>query len=614
MNSRSIIFSLIFWMFYASQGFASAPGDTAKASKPANITYMYTEDMVAPFNQWQRKQWIVDTTLRKLEVFTSHYNLGNTGTPNVPLIFQPGVNPLGFFYSDDHISQSYFSDSSIRYFNTRAPYTSFYYVSDPQIHQFFHLCHAQNIGKHFDFALEFQRTRSDGTYINQGTNNNQITLAINYHVKRYKLFVNAMYGVYKIDQNGGIAADSDFANPNYFDRSTIPVYLQVARTTIRDKSIHLKQYYFFGFNKNDSMRNVPTMYISHSFRMGGHSDVYSDAEQLNTSFYPNIFKDSAATYDSLSYNEMNNDISIGTAKGWPAFLRWEAGMDYQWVHYLDSRTDSIFTNYIAHACIYDTGRFLYNVQGKEIFAGIQKGDMQVSAQIGFKIDSLRTIRLGGVQSLQTPPLQYELYYGNNLQWLHNFNKTTTSTASLIYNDPKWRLNIVLSASQVTNMTYLSTNAMPDQYNQTMPILTAEISKEFTLGKWHLNTRDIYQYVQDGLPMRLPEFVSENTFFFESPVFHHNMLLRIGVDVWYNTAYYANAYMPIVDQYYLQNQSLLGNYAYVDPFIAFRVKVFRMFIKYENVGSQWLGQGYFYALNYPMNDRVLRFGISWDFWN
>jgi hypothetical protein len=24
--------------------------------------------------------------------------------------------------------------------------------------------------------------------------------------------------------------------------------------------------------------------------------------------------------------------------------------------------------------------------------------------------------------------------------------------------------------------------------------------------------------------------------------------------------------------------------------------------------------YGYALHYPMNDQVLRFGISWDFWN
>jgi hypothetical protein len=52
-----------------------------------------------------------------------------------------------------------------------------------------------------------------------------------------------------------------------------------------------------------------------------------------------------------------------------------------------------------------------------------------------------------------------------------------------------------------------------------------------------------------------------------------------------------------------------------PFVSFRIKTFRMFVKLENstagIGSP---NNYFYALRYPMPDRTLRFGINWDFWN
>jgi len=94
----------------------------------------------------------------------------------------------------------------------------------------------------------------------------------------------------------------------------------------------------------------------------------------------------------------------------------------------------------------------------------------------------------------------------------------------------------------------------------------------------------------------------------------NLQLKIGVDVYYNSKYAAYAYNPVVNQFYIQNQEMLGDYFYLDPFVSFRIKTFRMFFRLENAGSSFEIGSYFYALHYPMPDRVLRMGISWDFWN
>jgi hypothetical protein len=153
-----------------------------------------------------------------------------------------------------------------------------------------------------------------------------------------------------------------------------------------------------------------------------------------------------------------------------------------------------------------------------------------------------------------------------------------------------------------------------QYQPTFMVYCAGITKDFNVYKFHWTTSEKLQYVADSVPLRLPRLVTENSVFFETYLFHHALFMRLGADFYYNTSYFGYAYMPITDQYYLENSTKLGNYLYVDPFISFRIKTFRMFIKLENSTAGLAPENYYYALHYPMPDRTLRFGIAWDFWN
>ncbi len=600
----------------------TTPTDTIRSKVPRRITTVYYEPAMSPYsagNSPDKTPHNVDTGLDNFEIYTDQYTLGNTGSPVVPLIFQGQPDPLGFFYGNRYFGTSFYNDSSIRYYNSRAPYLGFLYVSNPKIQEFFDMWYTQNIGKKLNVAFGFKRIRDEGYYINQGTNLNQVTLSSNYHSKRYIAFANFRYDVFELDQNGGISADSDFFNPNYGNRETMPVNLNVAKSTIRDISFHLKQYYLFDYRKNDSANATPRMYISHSFTGSRQSIAFSDPGPLDSAFYRNTFYNSGLlTYDSLHISEVINDLSIGSINSATPYLRWEAGITNQWAHLvIPSHVDSVFSLNIVHACLYDTGRYLYKVQGSEIAQGTSEtGDYQASAQIGFKPDSLRTVWLKGSVSAQHPAFIYNMYYGNNFQWHNNFSRVDMSSLALIYNDVKWKLNIQLQATQTANMVYFGTDELPHQYAKPVQILTARLDKIFSAGKWGWKTVEIYQYVPDSAPVHVPQLVSENYLYFQSFVFHRHLLLRVGVDVYYNTAFYADSYMPVYDQYYLQNETKLGNYACIDPFVSFRIKTFRMFLKFENAGAGILQPNLFYgyATNYPINDLVMRLGLSWDFWN
>jgi len=643
MKIRLFVLFAFISLFFAPQlkAGASLPIDTTVKH---TITEIYTEGNLVPYNIWQLVPYKdVDTTLDNLEFYTTHYNLGNPGLPYVPIFFNSTPAPLGFFYGKDNLSDYFRNDETIKYYDTRAPYLNFFYITDPQIHQFLDLSLTQNFGKKFNVGFEFHRNRSEGTYNNQGSNNNQLALSARYTTKRYLLLFSGIYSIYKVNQNGGMQTDTVFNNSNYSDRLTVPVYLGTARTTIIKTSVTLKQFYFFGYKSSDTAKENPLMYINYTGNLSGNTNMFTDLTfaQDSVGFYNNFYHSQTATYDSLRYNEFNNDFSIGSAKGWNAPIRWDLGIKDQWVHFTDyiytqSGTpidiintpnmyrDSIFTNLIAHARIYNTyanGRVLFDASGGYIVSGTQKGDEQGSADLGFRIDSSRLIELSGNYSFQTPALLFDMYDGNNFQWVNHFNKVTTSTASLKYMDAKWHIMLGGEATQIQNMVYFTSTNLPNsatpwQYSGTVNVLKANIEKDFTLGKWHWNAKEVYQNVATYAPIHLPLWVTQNSFFYENYLFKHHLLLKVGIDIFYNSSYYADAYQPVFNQFYLQGQHKVGNYAYFDPFVSFRIKTFRMFIALENAGAQTIQTSgfYGYAPNYPMPDLTLRFGISWDFWN
>ena len=85
-----LIFSVL--LLLAARPALADKGDTARGKKRP-LTYSYTESMFAPANIWAQNGWQnmhpTDTTLNNFEIYTTHYQLGNTGLPYVPVVFNP---------------------------------------------------------------------------------------------------------------------------------------------------------------------------------------------------------------------------------------------------------------------------------------------------------------------------------------------------------------------------------------------------------------------------------------------------------------------------------------------------------------------------------------------
>uniref|UniRef100_UPI003FD81B19 putative porin n=2 Tax=Prevotellaceae TaxID=171552 RepID=UPI003FD81B19 len=62
----------------------------------------------------------------------------------------------------------------------------------------------------------------------------------------------------------------------------------------------------------------------------------------------------------------------------------------------------------------------------------------------------------------------------------------------------------------------------------------------------------------------------------------------------------------------ENNVEIGNYPYVNVYANLHLKHTRFFIMMSHVNAS-AGE-YFLVPHYPLNGRVLRFGVSWNFFN
>jgi hypothetical protein len=93
--------------------------------------------------------------------------------------------------------------------------------------------------------------------------------------------------------------------------------------------------------------------------------------------------------------------------------------------------------------------------------------------------------------------------------------------------------------------------------------------------------------------------------------------ELGGDVRYFTSYYAPTYSPLIGQYAVQDAETrvkVGNYPIVNVYANFHLKNTRFYLMASHVNYS-SGKGKpFLVPHYPLNRMVLRFGVSWNFFN
>ena len=180
--------------------------------------------------------------------------------------------------------------------------------------------------------------------------------------------------------------------------------------------------------------------------------------------------------------------------------------------------------------------------------------------------------------------------------------------------------------EIRNYTYFATsyNVTDDgrfanavrvsQAGSPISVFTADLKQDFTFGPLNWESVVTVQKSTDDDALPLP-LVNAYTNLYLKFKIAHVLKCDFGADVRYFTKYKAPDYVPSLGQYAVQageRKTEVGNYPLINVYANFHLKHTRFFVMMSHVND---GSGnYFFTPHYPLNGRVFRFGVSWNFFN
>ena len=114
-------------------------------------------------------------------------------------------------------------------------------------------------------------------------------------------------------------------------------------------------------------------------------------------------------------------------------------------------------------------------------------------------------------------------------------------------------------------------------------------------------------------MRIPELFYNGRYYWRGKLFGDNIPVEIGVDAHARSSYFANSYLPVTQQFHLQNEFEIPGYYRADLFLNMRLDKFFVAVKWGHVDQPSDG-GYFSTPYYPGLPKGFDLMIRWMFFD
>lgn len=605
-----------------------------------------TKNIISIIKTWELKNYgalLEETKLDTALDFYQNYNpiyqesISNTFTGNLG----GGYESNNFFkrkgQSDFYFYRNFdlytILPEDVQYFNTTTPYTLLDYSQsnnqNVQNETRFNVFHSQNVNRKLNFSLIYDQSKATGQYRNQENKFHTIGLYSSYQGTKYVSHFNILFNRLRNQENGGLSDPN--ANLNEFKETDVfVVNLESAQYTLKNSTLFWNNEYRLGktVEKEDSLGNVIKTFIPrtgffYQVEFSGNGRTYND-EQANLDFYRNTYIDSTATNDTTIYNRFTNIFQL---KFYEApdrkftfskrafighdFIRIKMPIDTALGKYKYSNV------FVGGGISHEEGKFWkWGAQGKFYLTGYRLGQTELSAFI-YKPMRLgkdtTSLMVSGNLNTIVPDYYEQKFKSNHYIWDNHFSNIKEMIIKSQIHSQKYRLSVGANYALTGNYIFNNEEALPQQAGHEMLVLSAYLNKDFVSQHWLVRTQVLWQKGSQESYLHLPDFcgyASLNWRTLWSKVMH----TQIGVDVRYNTAFYADAYDAATGRYYWQNQKKIGNFPLVDVHANLKLKRTRVFFLWMNAASEFLNGDFWAAPNYPFYRRTFRLGVAWSFYD
>jgi len=522
--------------------------------------------------------------------------------------------------------------------NTQVPFTELVWTNGGArsiAEQTFRVRHSQNVNRKLNFGIIWDIVYNLGQYNYQKAADKTFMLHSSYNGDNYNAYFSTGINNLLSYENGGITGEEYL--PDYSPEN-VPVNLNnAAQSVVKNRHFLLVQRYSPGSGRDsvtgELTRKGPVTF-SHIGLYELNKRRYFDSNP-QSGFYDTVMISKTETQDSLYQGILYNTLRIDFAAGRSGRFRIGAGAGIrsELRHYSQvvpgdtlTRPDTVDVN---KSSLVLTGKVFNNIgekfgwwaSGDMWFQGYRAGDLQIKGRIFKDFSTVRgniTWDATGSMASITPSYWYSSWGSNNFSWQSDPGKEFRISvgSSLLY--PGRNIRLKFNYAIIDNYIYMGADAQAAQHSGGLSVASLLAEKGFKVWKLHWDNTVLLQKSSNNSVVSLPLVTAKSAFFLDHTLRFKStggeIHLQLGGEVYIHTRYNAMCYMPATGRYFSQTEEETGNYPFVNVFLNFKLKRTRVFVMADHVNSGLTGYDYFLIPAYPMNIRMIRYGLAWTFYN
>jgi hypothetical protein len=654
---------------------ASSAGSGGAPQSDANFKSVHPDSVpIHYFYSDNPEQWFSfsDTLLTQFHQYDparqvnyfDYINLGDIGLPARPLLYQPIIRE-GFHVGFNQYRLYEWQKEKVRFFHNPKPYTEAQYTQSNSQDEFtLDALASIKLGKKINFAADFRRIRQNGVYQRQGLKHGNLELTAWYESKdkRHKAYFSYLTNNFFQQQNGGVSEVTTIGEGGIFaSRSQLSVNLSAAETTHEQDVFSLTNYFSLSRQKRPRpiIDTIPRSLDSSSFRpIEPKKPVISTPQKKKA----NLFVMHRLAYETASFKFFDTAPPADSAV-YGDFMVDERGLRHYVAYRAIENTLKIRLAYMGNLDVGIRHKLFFvdqEPQDTTINNLFLTGDWQldipndnfglnVKARLGlldngadYLLDANAFLNIKKIGRLDaqlisqrySPSLiQHRTYISKQEIWNNDFSKPIETSLIARLFIPKTKTTVHFQNHLINNLIYMDSLGLPRQESRAVNILQFLVSQNFKFKAFHFDNTVGFQQVSNSEVLRYPSLVSKHSLYFEGFIFKRAALVKLGMDIRYNSSYYADDFQPATGQFFLQNHTNISPLPIVDFFFSTKVQTFRLFAKVENANelifnetvedfvdtnlASWNFNPNYYTLvapQYPMRSWTVRLGVHWRFYD
>lgn len=607
----------------------SGKKDSLKIFKPTINDYLFQ-------TQFSEKK-VFDTvmTFDKTHIFSQYNNHDNFGRVQ-PANIGSGFNPLVFEVNPEQnlsllpSNKSYMilGANEVKYYDVKTPTASFIYHNAMRNGAALRSTYTQNIGKRFNFALEYMGLRSQGLYRNSLAANNNTIFSGHYISKsgNYELFAHYIHQNINNQESGGITEDNLFQNgdSNYKNRQNAQVNLASTSSQFSYRRYYLSHQFTpfnaekFPFSIRHTMSHQGNKYY---YNQGSLERYWYEVPTELVNGFPLTTKKYSDNFSNTVSLVFNNEK-----------FKLDAGVRYQMIKFGIRDIATVggvpFPGELKENRIGAVGNLQVKLWDKvqlnsflEFSNGSQFKSYLRTAN-NLKFEPIKDYFVNAKVNFQSayPSFNYLLntsVYNNFNYYLENAKNQSVMEIGGSVNLKWFKTEIFANYFRIDNYTYIDNEGSPQQSDSSLNISQIGGDATFSFGKFHLNTRLHFQNAltnKNLLPM--PSFIGRANFFYQTQAFKKAAEIQAGLKVYYFSKFASREYFPVLNEYMLPGSDSfsIGGQPMVDLYINMKVKKMFFFIEGQQIGTVISNNKAYAFPHYPVYDFRLNIGIVWYLFN